>query len=249
MSRSRIQRWFPLWGLSLLLLPSACTNELLVDVEQRSIQGPDADVEEAGLQEDAGGSVDRPDAASTHDAGSVAQDAGKAAAALDAGQTDAAAGDAGRPDAAQPDAGDAGAPEAGSGDAGVCPGPTCPDAGYPDTVPCPGGCGVMATFLETRCPNGAFETCWTQADGTCVRQCPPVAGCTSAGGCAGDEYCYFPHDDCGASSPGHCAKRPRSCPPLDSKVCGCNGVEYANGCVATQKGGTDVAAPAFAMCQ
>lgn len=251
MTRSRSQRWISLWGLGLLLLTSACTNELLVDVEQRSVQQPDGGAEEdAALEEDAGDPVGEPDAASPKDGGNPALDAGKADAALDAGPPDSAVSEAGRPDAASPpDASEGGPPEAGPGDGG-CTGPACPDAAFPTTVPCPGGCGVNATFLENRCPNGAPETCWTSPNGgACERQCPPVTGCTAAGGCASDEYCYFPHNDCGASSPGHCAKRPKSCPPLDIKVCGCNGTEYLNGCVATQQGGTDVAGPDHAMCK
>ena len=65
-------------------------------------------------------------------------------------------------------------------------------------------------------------------------ECKPVQ-CWTNDMCAKDEYCFFA--DCGLKS-GVCEPRPdpASCPKLWAPVCGCDGVTYANKCVAAAEG-------------
>jgi hypothetical protein len=57
-----------------------------------------------------------------------------------------------------------------------------------------------------------------------------TAACTLTDGCADDEYCDFPDDQCGAGTAGLCEKRPNFCGDGALIVCSCDSkVEYA-GC-------------------
>jgi hypothetical protein len=74
-------------------------------------------------------------------------------------------------------------------------------------------------------------------------ECKPSAGKTCGGlagpTCAGDEFCkYEPRDLCGASDQGGiCTKKPEAC-ALDAvnPVCGCDGKDYSNECLAAAAG-------------
>ena len=172
-----------------------------------------------------GGEAVTPDAgrgldASQPDGGRDAVDAGSTldagAAGEDAGADDAGAEDAGAEDAAVSDAGptDSGAPrDAGPTDAGVdaCVPPPCPAP--------PRGCRYVGATL---CTCGTL-----------------VCDCGMGAPCAPSEYCDYAADRvCGGS--GTCQPRPTICPRILRPVCGCDGVDYDNECLA-QSGGTDVA--------
>ena len=62
------------------------------------------------------------------------------------------------------------------------------------------------------------------------------AACNQAGpACGVGEYCFTPLGMCNV--PGVCTEMPRiSAPCSDQLVCGCDGVQYANGCAAARAG-------------
>jgi hypothetical protein len=56
--------------------------------------------------------------------------------------------------------------------------------------------------------------------------------------CESDELCsYSPPNQCGAEGqPGTCVKRPEVCASIFIPVCGCDGRNYSNQCVANAEG-------------
>lgn len=64
-------------------------------------------------------------------------------------------------------------------------------------------------------------------------ECEPTAECTSDADCAGAQYCA--HTGCG-ELPGTCEARPDACPYYLAPVCGCDGNEYSNPCLAASAG-------------
>lgn len=114
------------------------------------------------------------------------------------------------------------------GFAGFC----CADDGSMVGKTCPGRGSAV-------CPPGTKE----QTDP--MNPCPYQPGC-EASGCSTTEYCGFKHNSCGNSSPGTCKGKPTACPSAGPPACGCDGVVYANDCVAQQAGvdmGTACMAP------
>jgi hypothetical protein len=252
MTRKLARGWRLATALSLAL--PGCINELVVDVQQRP-------GDEAGVVAPDGGDapIDEEDATTP---GTPVTDAGHgpvpvfdAGPVIDVGRPDArvvvdAAQDSGSvaPEAAV----DSGGPiivevwptDAGDPSDASCKAASC-DAGAP-AGPC-ASCGGAPSFVRQQCGNSAKDTCWTNPDGTCTIQCPPVTPCSSGGaGCGSDEYCYFPENDCGKSGGGYCAKRPTCSSPIQLTVCGCNGMEYKNGCMANQAG---TAIASYTMCK
>jgi hypothetical protein len=234
-----LRRLGPALLLSLAL--PGCINQLVVDVQMHE---SDSGV----VVLDAGTAPDDEDSSPTEptpdtgigpgpqriDAGVQADAGGPDSALMDAQAKDSSSGGGG-PDAA-PDTGiivEVSPAQEDAGDAGdaSCKAATC-DAGMPPG-PC-GSCGVVS-FVKQECGNNTHDTCWTNPDGSCSMQCPPVTPCTAAGGCGVDEYCFFPENDCGKSGGGYCAKR-LTCVPLQFEVCGCDGKDYKNGCSANQAG-------------
>ncbi len=109
---------------------------------------------------------------------------------------------------------DAGAPDE---DASVaCGTETC----APGELCCPGCDGAMSCEAGPSCP-----------DVSCAPTCSPSEPCAEA------EYCEMPGGACGT---GTCKPRPTGCPRDCPRVCGCDGIEYCNACLA-HAGGTDVA--------
>lgn len=81
-------------------------------------------------------------------------------------------------------------------------------------------------------------TACQQAHRACPRSC---GGLTPGGtpGCLPDEYCdYAVEEMCGAfDAPGDCQPRPTEClEPGGVPVCGCDGTEYLNECLANMAG-------------
>ena len=55
--------------------------------------------------------------------------------------------------------------------------------------------------------------------------------------CAGGQYCDFPNNQCGAADgPGICRDRPEACIEIFDPVCGCDGADYGNSCMAASAG-------------
>jgi hypothetical protein len=69
-----------------------------------------------------------------------------------------------------------------------------------------------------------------------------AGGGTTCGGfagspCASDEYCDYPHKNCGADdSTGTCKKRPTACDNNLILTCGCDGQNHGNPCEANAAG-------------
>ena len=64
----------------------------------------------------------------------------------------------------------------------------------------------------------------------CVPGTPQPQNCQQAEDCSRREFCARPVGECDAV--GTCRPRPEICLQLYSPVCGCDGVDYSNTCVA-----------------
>jgi hypothetical protein len=62
----------------------------------------------------------------------------------------------------------------------------------------------------------------------------PVGACRSATDCEMGEFCQKPDGEC--SGIGECARRPEMCAQMHQPVCGCDGMDYSNPCVAAAAG-------------
>jgi hypothetical protein len=67
--------------------------------------------------------------------------------------------------------------------------------------------------------------------------CAPNGSCTSNTDCAADEYCGFDSAaQCGTNGPGVCSPRAEVCTQQYDPVCGCDGRNYGNACMASNHG-------------
>ena len=64
--------------------------------------------------------------------------------------------------------------------------------------------------------------------------------CGGKGGatCGTGEFCKRPEGECAQTAEGECSARPTTCPPFMEPVCGCDGNDYANNCMAAAAGVT-----------
>ncbi len=136
----------------------------------------------------------------------------------------------------------------------VCmpPGSSCPQDCWewiePQMVPCsPFECGAPPGRAMMACPIGMIggPFCMRTDNGTCAWQFVPcvslMMSCGESVGymCTSFEYCDAP--DCGEGmNTGFCQIRPTGCQYDHEPVCGCDGYEYGNSCLA-QMAGTNVA--------
>ncbi len=91
-------------------------------------------------------------------------------------------------------------------------------------------CGCDGKTYTNAC-TAALKQISVFATGTCP--CGGPSGVT----CASDEYCDIALGDClGANPTGTCQPKPISCTSVMSYVCGCDGKNYINECVAAQSG-------------
>ncbi len=116
-------------------------------------------------------------------------------------------------------------------------------------------CGPVTCAVGMVCCNESCGIC-TPPDGSCIDlACVDAGGATDrdAGGslsicggfagavCRRGEWCDYPDGSCGGSDgAGVCRGTPESCPRIFDPVCGCDGRDYTNECVANMAG-VDVA--------
>jgi hypothetical protein len=158
--------------------------------------------------------------------------------------------DAGPRDAAAPDVGGDrdGGPEVDTGSVGV-DGSTQDDGGTSGV-----SCGPVTCEVGMVCCNESCGIC-TPPDGSCIElECVDGGmGTADAGGslticggfagavCSRSEWCDYEDSLCGgADGTGVCRARPTGCPRIFDPVCGCDGNDYSNECVASVAG-VDVA--------
>ncbi|MBM4372000.1 MAG: hypothetical protein FJ098_10130 [Deltaproteobacteria bacterium] len=65
-------------------------------------------------------------------------------------------------------------------------------------------------------------------------ECQTTSGCLSNLDCTSGAFCAMPEGDC--DGPGACAPKPQVCPMIFDPVCGCDGQEYSNSCLAASEG-------------
>jgi hypothetical protein len=180
--------------------------------------------------------------------GSAATDAGADSPVIDAPRTDATAIDA--PGADTPTLVDAPAVDAPTTDAPVdCTAQDARGEGACDLVLgvawLGSYCGTLSGCSCVGADCGALYADLTTC-GQAHRSCPRVCGGLTPTGsptCLADEFCDWASSEmCGATdAPGDCAPRPSDCPePGGVPVCGCDGMEYLNECLANLAG-TDAA--------
>jgi hypothetical protein len=101
--------------------------------------------------------------------------------------------------------------------------PNCPEGKVPEVVM---GCFTNACVDWAECAAAV-------AGGPNI---PPGQACGSRGldPCPGGQFCNFPENaNCGRTDrPGACMEIPVPCPRILRPVCGCNGMDYANDCIA-----------------
>jgi hypothetical protein len=82
------------------------------------------------------------------------------------------------------------------------------------------------------------------SSGACIAADAVVGECGLEAGvvCKGNFYCRFEKiNSCGVNGEmGSCTPRPESCTAEFEQVCGCDGITYANRCLAARDGVTDV---------
>lgn len=107
--------------------------------------------------------------------------------------------------------------------------PVCPDLDCPAPLP---GCETCAAG-DLCCPGcpGAPSMC-VSGPACPDLLCPPPPECDPAHPCPDGLYCA--HDGCGG--PGTCQPRPSACTEDCPGVCGCDGHDYCNACLAEQSG-------------
>lgn len=111
-----------------------------------------------------------------------------------------------------------------------CPDDTC----FSYTPDC---CAPDGSVVSMRCPGQGWPICppGTTPAPSGYGSCPYPPGC-EANGCGPTEACTFENDHCGSGSPGTCTAKPATCPSDGPPACGCDGVVYANDCLARQAG-------------
>ncbi len=111
-----------------------------------------------------------------------------------------------------------------------CPDDTC--FSYVGDCCAPDGSVVGAT-----CPGQGNPVCppGTAMGNWYTQPCPKPPGC-EVSDCNAEEFCTFRDDSCGKTWPGVCETKPATCPTEGPPACGCDGVVYANSCLAQQAG-------------
>lgn len=132
----------------------------------------------------------------------------------------------------------------------VCPELKCQDG---DSEPSGDGCNSCSCSqgywicTDRACPecqegerntDGCNECTCAGGFWACTERICEGKLCWGSGACADDEYCaYVEGEHCGAAdATSICKPRPDICPAVDEPVCGCDGNDYSNACLAAQSG-------------